>query len=248
MVLLILGGNSDIGLAIAGKFAKEEKAEIVLASRNKEELDRNASDLSIRFDVDVHTYFFDACDVSSHKKFYEDLKEQIDGVVLAFGYNGDQKKAGRDVGELKRIIDTNLTGAASILEVVSGDFEQRDTAAEHAPFIIGISSIAGERGRMKNYIYGSAKAGLTAILSGLRQRLLRNNIRVITVKPGFVMTKMTETMDLPQILTLTPEQVAKKTYKAYKNGTDQTCITFYWWGIMTLLNMLPERLYKRLKI
>lgn len=248
MNVLILGGNSDIGLAIAQTFAEKEKAQIVLASRDEEELKRNASDLSIRYGAEVRTCYFDACDIASHKKFYHDLPLKVDGVVIAFGYNGDQKLAENNQDELKQVIDTNYMGAASILEIIAADFEQRTSSDGRVPFIIGISSVAGDRGRKKNYIYGSAKAGFTAYLSGLRQRLNRKNVRVITVKPGFVDTKMTREMDLPGLLLLRPEQVADKTFKALKKGKDVTYITWYWRGILAAINILPEQLFKKLDL
>lgn len=248
MHLLILGGNSDIGLAIARKFADEENAEVTLASRNQEELEKNASDLSIRSGVKVQTTHFDARDLSSHEQFYQSLDTLPDGVILAFGYNGDQHLAENSEEELTNIIETNYLGASNILRVVATDFERRRENSSRTPFIIGISSVAGDRGRKKNYIYGSAKAGLSELLSGLRQRLSSKKIRVITVKPGFVDTKMTSGMDLPSLLLLTPHQVAEKTYKAFKKGKDVTYITWYWWGIMTLIKSIPERIFKKLDL
>jgi short-subunit dehydrogenase len=248
MHLLVLGGNSDIGLAISRKFVEQENAEITLASRNREELEKNASDLSIRHNTEVHTAYFDACDLSSHERFYKNLETPPDGVILAFGYNGDQQLAEKSGEELQKIIETNYLGAASILRIIANDFEQRADENSGTPFIIGISSVAGERGRKKNYIYGSAKAGFTALLSGLRQRLSSKGVSVITVKPGFVDTKMTSDMDLPNLLLLTPEKVAEKTYKAYKKKKNTSYITWYWWSIITVIKSIPERIFKRLDL
>lgn len=246
MNLLILGGNSDIGLAIAHTFAEEKKVYgIVLASRDRQELERNAPDLSIRFNVEVHTRYFDARDIGSHAEFYDKLPFRPDGVVLAFGYNGDQREAESNPEELRAIIETNFTGAASILEVIAGDFESREDTGDPRPFIIGISSLAGVRGRRKNYLYGASKAGLTAVLSGLRQRLRNRDIRVLTVKPGYVDTKMTRDMDLGKFPVLSPEQVARKTYAAWAGGKDTTCLTWYWRLARTALRMLPEKIFKK---
>lgn len=247
MNLLILGGNSDIGLAIARIFAEKEGANITLASRNEEELERNASDIAIRYDVQVETRYFDARDFASHSEFYQNLPAHPDGVVFAFGYDGDQQRAQKDQQELKQIIETNYTGAATMLELVAADFQSREKVTAHKPFIIGISSAAGARGRKSNYIYGSAKAGFTALLSGLRQRL-EGQAQVITLKPGFVDTKMTRDRDLPKLLLLSPEQVARKTYRAYKSGKSVSHITWYWWAIVTAVKMLPEWIYKKLDI
>ncbi|MDZ7773784.1 MAG: SDR family oxidoreductase [Balneolaceae bacterium] len=248
MHILILGGNSDIGLAIARTYAEKEGASLTLASRDTGELERNASDLSIRYGVEVDTVRFDACDFDAHRDFYKQLENRPDGVVLAFGYNGDQERAQADAEEQRTIIETNFLGAASILRVVAEDFEVRANRDGESLFIIGLSSVAGERGRKANYVYGSSKAGLSAYLSGLRQRLAPQGIQVVTVKPGYVDTKMTAGMDLPGPLVLSPDKVARKTYSAWKRGKSVTYVTWYWRVIITLVKMVPERLFKRLEI
>lgn len=249
MHILLLGGNSDIGLAIARVFARREGASFTLASRDEEQLERNASDLSIRCGVEVSTVYFDARETASHEAFYRRLERRPDGVILAFGYNGRQERAEADPAEHRAILETNFLGPAGILRVVARDFEERageDGEDGTPPFIIALSSVAGERGRRKNYVYGSAKAGLTAYLSGMRQRLSDLGVRVITVKPGFVDTKMTAGMELPGMLTLSPETVARKTYRAWKWGRDVTYVRWYWRLIIGLVKSVPERLFKKL--
>lgn len=249
MHILLLGGNSDIGLATARVFARREGASLTLASRDREQLERNASDLSIRCGVEVSTVFFDARDTESHEAFYRGLERKPDGVILAFGYNGDQERAEADRAEQEAILETNFLGAAGMLRVVARDFEERagkEGEGGPAPFVIALSSVAGERGRRKNYVYGSAKAGLTAYLSGMRQRLSRLGVRVVTVKPGFVDTKMTAGMELPGMLTLSPETVAREAYRAWKKGRDVTYVRWYWRLIIGLVKSLPERLFKKL--
>ncbi|MDX1639950.1 MAG: SDR family NAD(P)-dependent oxidoreductase, partial [Balneolaceae bacterium] len=224
-----------------------EGASLLLASRNMEELERNASDLSIRYDLEVESRYFDACDIAAHRGFYDTLPFKPDGVVLAFGYLGDQQKAEESPEELERIIKTNYLGAASILEIVASDFENRPPEYGRR-FIIGLSSVAGERGRRGNYIYGSSKAGLTALLSGLRQRLAATNTHVVTVKPGYVDTAMTRGKELPSLLLLTPDQVAEKAYRAYKKGREITYVTWYWRAMLSIVKMIPEPLFKKLKL
>jgi decaprenylphospho-beta-D-erythro-pentofuranosid-2-ulose 2-reductase len=124
---------------------------------------------------------------------------------------GGQVKAQQDFAEAKRIIETNFLGAVSILETIAADFERRGHG-----FIIGLSSVAGERGRQSNYIYGSAKGALAIYLSGLRHRLWQRRVRVVTVLPGFIQTKMTEHLDLPERLTASPEEVAEDIFQAYR--------------------------------
>jgi short-subunit dehydrogenase len=114
--------------------------------------------------------------------------------------------------------------------------------------IIGISSVAGERGRASNYVYGAAKAGFTAFLSGLRNRLAAKGVRVITVKPGFVATRMTEGMKLPPRLTAQPEEVAAAILAATSRRFDVTYVRPIWWLIMAIIRLIPEPVFKKLKL
>ena len=150
MNILILGANSEIAFAIARKFARAAHADICLASRDTELLQKKAQDIIIRYGVNADAVYFDALDYASHSAFYSKLHPRPDGVVLAFGYLGDQKIAQKDCEEARRIIETNFMGALSILEIIAADFERQQKG-----FIIGISSVAGERGRRANYIYGA---------------------------------------------------------------------------------------------
>jgi len=126
---------------------------------------------------------------------------------------------------------------------VYNDFEKRKSG-----FIIGISSVAGDRGRKSNYIYGSAKAALTAYLSGLRNRLYVANVHVLTVKPGFVATKMTEGMDLPEKLTAQPEAVAEDIYRAQQKNKNVLYTKWIWRWVMLIIKVIPEWKFKRMSI
>lgn len=243
MHLLILGANSDVALALARKFAEAEKAHITLASRNQDLLRKKAQDLAIRYQVPAIPRFFDADDCKSHAGFYQSLDPKPDGVILAFGYLGDQQKAQQDFEEAAKMVKTNFLDAVSILEVIAADFQRRGHG-----FIIGISSVAGERGRQSNAIYGASKAGLTAYLSGLRNRLHRHNVRVMTVLPGFVRTKMTEHLDLPERLLAEPAEAAEDIYGAYRKKRDVVYTKWFWKWIMHIIRLIPEPLFKRLKL
>lgn len=109
--------------------------------------------------------------------------------------------------------------------------------------IIGLSSVAGERGRQSNFIYGSAKAGFTAYLAGLRNYLFHKNVHVMTVIPGFMNTQMTENLQTPKPLTAEPEQAANIIYKAYKKKANVVYVTFVWWGIMMVIRNIPEFIF-----
>jgi short-subunit dehydrogenase len=186
---------------------------------------------------------FDALDYNGHQDFYDKLQEKPLGVVCSVGYLGDQKKAELDFSEADKIIRTNYSGCVSILSIIASDFEKRQKG-----FIIGISSVAGDRGRQSNYYYGSAKAGFSAYLSGLRNRLSKSNVPILTVKPGFVDTKMIEGMGLPPLLIAQPEEVAESIYKSWKNRKNVVYTKWFWRWIMLLIKSIPEQLFKKMKL
>jgi short-subunit dehydrogenase len=241
MNLLILGANSDVAYAVAKTFAKHKKADIYLASRDMKLLEKKAQDLKIRYEIKAACLYFDAMDFESHLKFYQSLNPKPDVVVYAAGYMPDQKTAQKDFKEAKKIFDINFSGAAAILEIIADDFQKRGHG-----FIIGISSVAGERGRQSNYIYGASKAAFTVYLSGLRNRLFKRNVQVLTVLPGFINTKMTESMDLPGLLTAQPDEVAEDIYKAFRKNKDVLYTKWYWKWIMAVIKGIPEKIFKRM--
>lgn len=240
--VLILGGTSDIGIAIAKEFAGNDFT-IHLAGRNMDYLHRIAKDVAIRNNSEVKPVFFEATDFDSHRGFYNALAPRPDVCICIFGYLGNQSMAETDWTEAGKIIDINYKGAVSILNIAAEDFAARGEGS-----VIGISSVAGDRGRQSNYFYGSAKAGFTSYLSGLRNRLYRKGVQVLTVKPGFVATKMTEGLDLPAKLTAKPEQVARAVYQAYRKKKDVIYVLGTWKYIMLLIRNIPEAIFKRLNL
>ena len=139
---------------------------------------------------------------------------------------------------------TNYIGCASILEEAARKMLEKGKGT-----IIGVSSVAGDRGRASNYYYGSAKAGFTAYLSGLRNRLCKQGIHVCTVKPGFVYTAMTEGMKLNPLLTAKPEKVAKDIYKkAYQRQRNVVYTKWFWRWIMRIITSIPEFIFKKLSL
>jgi decaprenylphospho-beta-D-erythro-pentofuranosid-2-ulose 2-reductase len=240
--LLLLGGRSDIGLACAHEFAGNG-FDVILAARGADELDSTISDFEIRHGVRAYGAEFDAAAIETHGDFYASLPVRPDVVLYAIGSLGDQKVSEKDWAEAEKVISSNFTGAVSILSIIANDFEARNEGT-----IIGISSVAGERGRMSNYIYGSAKAGFTAFLAGLRHRLAKTNVNVITVKPGFVATKMTAEMPLPKPLTATPQRAAKAVYKAYLSRKKTIYTLGVWRQIMFVIRSVPESIFVKTKL
>jgi len=240
--VLIVGAKSDIAKAAAREYAKHGY-DLYLAARNVNELEAFANDIAVRTQKNVKTIELDILDYQGHQLFYEQLQEKPLGVINAVGYLGNQKRAQFDFNEAKRIMDTNYTGVVSLLNIIANDFEKRKIG-----FIVAISSVAGDRGRKSNYIYGSAKAALTAYLSGLRNRLYDAQVQVLTVKPGFMATKMTEGIDLPKKLTAWPKDVAENIFFAQQKRKNSLYIKKIWYWIMLIINLIPEFIFKRLSL
>lgn len=240
--VLILGATSDMAIAIAKKFASE-KYNIQLAARNIEQLKSLQSDISIRYEVICSLHAFDAIQFNSHTAFFEQLDIKPDITICVFGYLGEHEKAIMDWKESATIINTNYTGAVSILNLIANYY-----ASQKKGTIVGISSVAGERGRQSNYLYGSAKAGFTAYLSGLRNRLFHDNVHVLTVQPGFVYTKMTEELKLPKLLTAQPIEVGEAVYKAVKHKKNVIYVRWFWKWIMMIIKCIPEFMFKKMKL
>jgi len=241
--VLILGATSAIARATAAAFAARGAA-LYLASRDRDELERIAADLHLRYGVEVHHGLFDAEATETHETFLRAvIKEMPDlsGVVLAFGYLGDQQAARNfDVGA--KVIASNFTGAASILSHCANYFEP----LQHG-FIIGISSVAGDRGRQSNYVYGAAKGALNLYLQGLRNRLFASGVRVITIKPGFVDTAMT--FGLPGLfLVASPQSIGERIVRTLDKSADVVYLPWFWRYIMLIIQHIPEPVFKRLKL
>jgi short-subunit dehydrogenase len=240
--LLVLGANSDMALATAHRFAKAGYS-IYLASRNLGECEKNAADLRLRYGVQAQVLAFDASDFASHSAFYAGLAVKPAGVVLAFGVMQDQAAAQADFALAQKMIEVNYAGAVSIFEIIAADFEARKSG-----FMVGISSVAGDRGRMSNYLYGSTKAALTAYLAGLRHRMSKSGVSVLTVKPGFVATKMTADLDLPAKLTAQPSEVAEAIFKAVQKRKATVYVKPIWWLIMQIIVHLPNFIFHKTKM
>jgi decaprenylphospho-beta-D-erythro-pentofuranosid-2-ulose 2-reductase len=240
--LLMLGATSDMGFAIAKKFASE-KFDVQLAARNADLLKPHQSDITIRYGVKCTLHSFDALDFNSHRSFYDSLEVKPDVVVYVIGYMNDNEKTVGSWEESLKTINTNYTGAVSILNIVA-----EDMAGKGSGTIIGISSVAGERGRQSNYMYGSAKSAFTAYLSGLRNRLFHHGVHVMTVLPGFVYTKMTEHLNLPKMLTANPDDVAESVYKAARKNKDVIYVKWFWRYIMMAVTSVPETIFKKKKL
>lgn len=240
--VLIIGATSDMAKAIAHEYA-DKGYNLYLATRHTEALETFATDIKIRHNVDVQLLALDIVAYSTHQTFYTAIKTKPIGLISAVGYLGEQEKAQNAFGEAQAIIDTNYTGLISLFNIIANDFENRKKG-----FIVGISSVAGDRGRKSNYIYGSAKAAFSTYLSGLRNRLFESGVSVLTVKPGFVATKMTAGMDLPEKLTAQPVDVAKDIYHAQQKKKNVLYTKWIWRWVMLIIRSIPEFQFKKMSI
>lgn len=240
--VLVLGATSDMAMAIAKKFALH-KYDIQLAARNIDQLKPLQSDIFIRYDVSCTLHSFNATAFETHAAFFSQLNPAPDITICVFGYLGDNEKAMKNWGETETIIQTNYTGAVSILNIAAVHYTSLQKGT-----IVGISSVAGERGRQSNYVYGSAKAAFTTYLSGLRNRLFRENVHVLTILPGFVYTRMTEELNLPKLLTAQPSEVGEAVYKGVLSGKNRVYVRWFWQWIMLVIKLIPEPVFKKLKL
>ena len=240
--VLIVGAKSDIATSVAEIYAKNGY-NLYLAARKSSDLTLFANDLSIRTSTEVVCVDIDVLDYDSHDGFYKSLNGTLAGVIFVAGYLGDQNKAQSDFSEARKIIETNYVGAISLLGIIAEDFERQQSG-----FIVGIGSVAGDRGRASNYIYGSSKAAFSTFLSGLRNRLHNSGVHVLSVKPGFVDTKMTQGMDLPSRLTSSPQEIAKDIYKAQQNKKNTLYTKSVWGWIMFVIRLIPERIFKKMSL
>lgn len=240
---LILGAKSDIARAIAHAFAEKGFHLYLAGRRAATEIEPDARDLAIRHNIKAQAIEFDALDYAQHAQLYTGLEPRPDVVICVVGYMPEQDASERDGALARRVMETNYVGCAHFLSFVANDMESRKAGS-----IIGISSVAGDRGRAKNYLYGSAKAGFTAFLSGLRNRLHPAGVHVLTAKPGFVYTKMTEGMDLPAKLTASPEKVARDVFKAWKKKKNVLYTKWMWRWVMLIIRNIPEWQFKKMKI
>jgi len=240
--ILIVGANSDIAKATARIYASNGY-DLILTVRDNNQLQQFSKDLEIRYECKVKVLVLDILAYDSHDSVYQSINKNLAGVIVAVGYLGDQDKAEQSFTETQLTINSNFTGVVSLLNIVANDFEKRKSG-----FIVAISSVAGERGRKKNYIYGAAKAGLTTYLSGLRNRLHDKSINVLTVNPGFVASKMTKDLDLPEKLTAQPKEIGQAIYTAQQKGKDTLFYLKKWRLIMWIIRMIPERIFKRLDL
>jgi decaprenylphospho-beta-D-erythro-pentofuranosid-2-ulose 2-reductase len=241
--MLLIGVTSDIGRATALTYALAGW-QIIVAARCLERARREVQDIMVRTGVTPEIVKLDVLQGEQFEPFATRLSRLPDTVICVVGELGDQQRAQKDLVHAAQVLRANFEGPALLLGLFAERFASRGTGT-----IVGVSSVAGDRGRASNYVYGAAKAGLTAFLSGLRSRLVSSGVRVVTVKPGFVRTRMTAQMKLPAVLTAEPEEVGRAIYHAAEQSKKNIIyVRSIWRVIMTIIRTIPEPMFKRLKL
>ncbi|HEY0838655.1 MAG TPA: SDR family oxidoreductase [Vulgatibacter sp.] len=242
--VIILGATSAIAQETARCFASKGD-KLFLVARNASRLETVAADLRVRGASQVEVEALDLNEIDQHQALLDRAELRLGGLdtaLVAHGTLSDQAACQTDFAMVEAEFRTNFLSAASLLTHLGNRFEARRAGA-----IAVISSVAGERGRQSNYVYGSAKAALTAFCSGLRNRLHPAGVRLVTVKPGFVDTPMTA--HLPKgPLFASPQRVGRGIYKAIARGSGVVYLPFFWRPIMAIIRAIPESVFVRLKL
>jgi decaprenylphospho-beta-D-erythro-pentofuranosid-2-ulose 2-reductase len=238
---LVLGASSSVARAFA-RIAAGSGADLILAGRDIADLDRVAADARIRGGGRVDVRAFDAVDRASHDAFVAELPRRPFNALLAFGLLLPQDAVDRDSALAQQVIAVNYLGAVSVLSRLAPRM-----AIEGGGAVVVLSSVAGDRGRPSNYVYGSAKAGLNAYLQGLRSSYAAKGVSVTTVKPGFIDTSMTFGMP-GMFLVASPEACARACFRFAAGRREVAYFPAFWWLIMAIIKAIPERIFKRLRL
>ena len=244
MRVFIVGGTS----AIAGETAKayaEAGARLFLTGRNPERLASVADDLRVRGAVQVDTSILDVSDLSRHREVIDAAIAKLGGLdvaLIAHGTLPDQAACQQRVADTVEALQVNFTATIALLTELANHFE-----GQRGGVIAVITSVAGDRGRQSNYVYGAAKGGVERFLQGLRNRLYRSGVTVLTIKPGFVATPMTAAMR-KNALYASPRRVGRAIYRAIERRRDVIYIPWFWRPLMAAIRTVPERIFKRLHL
>lgn len=242
--IMIIGATSAIAQETAKLFAQQQDR-LFLIGRDSARLEIIAADLKVRGSPQVDVLSADLMHYEQHETWIQQAYEclgSVDVVLIAYGTLDSQEVCQQDFTKTKQALDTNFLSVVSLLTELANRFEQQRYGC-----IAVISSVAGDRGRQSNYVYGAAKGGLSIFLQGLRNRLYHANVCVLTIKPGFVDSPMTADFK-KGILWAQPEVIAKGIDNAIKKRKNEVYLPWFWQGIMGIVCHIPEFLFKRMKL
>jgi len=240
-VVVIFGGRSEIGVELATRLA--QGSAVVLAARGADRLDEQVAAVRAAGAVAVHSIEFDADDLHSHGRLVEKLIGEYGSIgtaVLAFGILGDQARAEADPAHAVAVVHTDYVAQVNLLTLLANAMRDADRGA-----LVVFSSVAGVRVRRANYVYGSAKAGLDGFASGMSDALHGSGVRLLIVRPGFVIGRMTQGMD-PAPLSSTPAQVAAATARALSTGRRTVWVPWALRPLFFCMRLLPQGLWRRM--
>jgi short-subunit dehydrogenase len=242
--VVVLGATSAIAQATTQLLARDGDR-LFLVALEGERLEVVARDLENRYGRAVGRMAADLNDVSRHADVLDEASRVLDGfdtVLLAYGVMGDHDRCRTSYAEAERVLRINFLSPVSLLTLVAEQFE-----AQGAGMLAVVSSVAGDRGRQSNYVYGASKGGLDVFLAGLRNRLFRSGVRVVTIKPGMVNTPMTAHME-KGLLFSEPETIARGIHRAMRRGRDVAYLPWFWRVIMGVIRLIPEPIFKRMRL
>jgi decaprenylphospho-beta-D-erythro-pentofuranosid-2-ulose 2-reductase len=242
--VLVLGATSSIAIATLRRLAAPNR-HFMLVARNGDRLTAVAQDLLTRGALAVDTWIMDLDDTTAHPEMLASAAQRlgrIDLALLAHGVLGDQHAAEADFEVAAAILHTNFISAVSLLTWLGNYFQ-----AQRGGTLAVISSVAGDRGRKSNYVYGASKGALNVFLEGLRNRIDRDGVHVLTIKPGFVATPMTAHVP-HNALFASPDQIAQGILKAVHRRHDVAYLPWFWFWIMLLVRAIPNRFFKKMNM
>ena len=242
--ILIIGATSAIAEHCARIWAAKGDA-IHLVARNEQHVQAISSDLKVRGASEVTTYCLDLNNVGKHEELLnvaDDSLGSVDIVLIAHGTLSKQKKCELSVEETLSEIQTNALSSISLLTLIANRFEAKKSGT-----ICVISSVAGDKGRSSNYVYGSAKAMVTTFASGLRQRLHKSNVDVVTIKPGFIDTPMTSEFK-KGLLWVRPYAIAALIVQAIDKKKAEVYAPTYWRYVMLIIRLIPNSIFSKVRL